>query len=166
MVSRDEARQVFGRAFSRPPRLLFTNPVCLIFSLYYAYIYGASPRAEHHGPTPGVVDCADLFQASSTSSSFPWYCYLAHRRSIVPDYFHTCGLKAQSHSRTSVLVRPAPSPCCLKSSPNLTRSFRLSLRRSGSREYARPDLQIYDQTRRRNQGSARIPSTIFFSDCK
>lgn len=40
MVSRAEARAVFGKAFSRPPRLLLTNPVCLIFSLYYAYIYG------------------------------------------------------------------------------------------------------------------------------
>lgn len=40
MVSKDQARTVFGRAFSRPPRLLFGNPVCLLFSLYYAYIYG------------------------------------------------------------------------------------------------------------------------------
>lgn len=40
MVSADEAKQVFGRAFSRPPRLLFTNPVCFLFSLYYSYIYG------------------------------------------------------------------------------------------------------------------------------
>lgn len=40
MVSVDEAKQVFGRAFSRPPRLLFTNPVCFLFSLYYSYIYG------------------------------------------------------------------------------------------------------------------------------
>ncbi|GFZ42665.1 hypothetical protein JCM24511_00382 [Saitozyma sp. JCM 24511] len=39
MVSGDDAKQVFGRAFSRPPRLLFTNPVCAIFSAYYAYIY-------------------------------------------------------------------------------------------------------------------------------
>jgi DHA1 family multidrug resistance protein-like MFS transporter len=42
MVSGDDAKQVFGRAFSRPPRLLFTNPVCAIFSAYYAYIYGES----------------------------------------------------------------------------------------------------------------------------
>lgn len=40
MVSRDEARSAFGRAFSRPPRLLFGNPVALIFSVYYAYVYG------------------------------------------------------------------------------------------------------------------------------
>lgn len=40
MVSREEAKQVFSAAFSRPPRLLFTNPVCMIFSAYYAYLYG------------------------------------------------------------------------------------------------------------------------------
>ena len=40
MVSADDARQVFGRAFSRPPRLLFGNPVAFMFSIYYAYIYG------------------------------------------------------------------------------------------------------------------------------
>lgn len=39
MVSRSEMRQAFGKAFSRPPRLLFGNPVALIFSLYYSYIY-------------------------------------------------------------------------------------------------------------------------------
>lgn len=39
MVSVKDVGEVFGKAFSRPPRLLFTNPVCLIFSLYYAYIY-------------------------------------------------------------------------------------------------------------------------------
>ena len=39
MVSRDDAKATFSRAFSRPPRLLLTNPVCLIFSAYYAYIY-------------------------------------------------------------------------------------------------------------------------------
>ncbi|RSH77130.1 uncharacterized protein EHS24_003760 [Apiotrichum porosum] len=39
MVSRDQARQTFGRAFSRPPRLLFTNPVCALFALYYGYLY-------------------------------------------------------------------------------------------------------------------------------
>ncbi|RXK41266.1 hypothetical protein M231_01416 [Tremella mesenterica] len=39
MVSRQDAKTVFGRAFSRPPRLLFGNPVCFIFSAYYAYIY-------------------------------------------------------------------------------------------------------------------------------
>jgi DHA1 family multidrug resistance protein-like MFS transporter len=42
MVSTAEAKQVFGRAFSRPPRLLFTNPVCFLFSAYYSYIYGMS----------------------------------------------------------------------------------------------------------------------------
>ena len=42
MVSSKDAKEVFGRAFSRPPRLLFTNPVCAIFSIYYAYIYGPS----------------------------------------------------------------------------------------------------------------------------
>jgi hypothetical protein len=40
MVSLQDARQVFGRAFSRPPRMLFGNPVCFIFSAYYAYLYG------------------------------------------------------------------------------------------------------------------------------
>lgn len=40
MVSSSDAREVFGRAFSRPPRLLFTNPVAFMFSAYYAYIYG------------------------------------------------------------------------------------------------------------------------------
>jgi hypothetical protein len=43
MVSTTEAKQVFGRAFSRPPRLLFTNPVCFLFSAYYSYIYGMPP---------------------------------------------------------------------------------------------------------------------------
>ena len=42
MVSRSEAKDVFRRAFSRPPRLLFGNPVCFIFSTYYAYLYGKS----------------------------------------------------------------------------------------------------------------------------
>lgn len=41
MVSRDEAKDAFVKAFSRPPRLLLGNPVALIFSLYYSYIYGA-----------------------------------------------------------------------------------------------------------------------------
>jgi hypothetical protein len=40
MVSRKELVVVFGRAFSRPPRLMFGNPVALIFSIYYAYLYG------------------------------------------------------------------------------------------------------------------------------
>lgn len=40
MVSRHDAREVFGKTFSRPVRLLFLNPVCAIFSMYYAYIYG------------------------------------------------------------------------------------------------------------------------------
>lgn len=40
MVTGDEAREAFGRTFSRPPRLLFTNPVAFLFSAYYAYIYG------------------------------------------------------------------------------------------------------------------------------
>ena len=39
MVSRDDAKEVFIKAFSRPPRLLLGNPVCLMFSAYYAYIY-------------------------------------------------------------------------------------------------------------------------------
>ncbi|ORX36494.1 major facilitator superfamily domain-containing protein [Kockovaella imperatae] len=39
MVSAEDAKDVFKKAFSRPPRLLFTNPVCIMFSLYYAYIY-------------------------------------------------------------------------------------------------------------------------------
>lgn len=42
MVSRHDAKDVFGKAFSRPPRLLLGNPVCLMFSIYYAYIYCAS----------------------------------------------------------------------------------------------------------------------------
>lgn len=53
MVSGDDAKQVFGRAFSRPPRLLFTNPVCAIFSAYYAYIYGeARVTAHSHHEVP------------------------------------------------------------------------------------------------------------------
>ncbi len=40
MVSADDARHVFGRAFSRPPRLLLGNPVAFIVLAYYAYIYG------------------------------------------------------------------------------------------------------------------------------
>ncbi|KIR32641.1 hypothetical protein I304_05432 [Cryptococcus deuterogattii CBS 10090] len=40
MVSKEDAKTVYGRAFSRPPRLLFTNPVAFAFSLYYAYVYG------------------------------------------------------------------------------------------------------------------------------
>lgn len=43
MVSRRDAREVFSRTFSRPFRLLLFNPVCSIFSLYYAYIYGEIP---------------------------------------------------------------------------------------------------------------------------
>ncbi|KAK8861475.1 hypothetical protein IAR55_002296 [Kwoniella newhampshirensis] len=39
MVSRDEMKTVYGRAFSRPPRLLFTNPIAFGFSVYYAYTY-------------------------------------------------------------------------------------------------------------------------------
>ena len=42
MVSRSEARSAFGKAFSRPPRMFFTNPVCFIFCVYYAYLYGKS----------------------------------------------------------------------------------------------------------------------------
>jgi DHA1 family multidrug resistance protein-like MFS transporter len=30
-----DVRAVFGRAFSRPPRLLFGNPVCALFSFYF-----------------------------------------------------------------------------------------------------------------------------------
>lgn len=40
MVSKEDAKAVYGRAFSRPLRLLFTNPVAFAFSLYYAYVYG------------------------------------------------------------------------------------------------------------------------------
>lgn len=43
MVTRDEAKFVFKRTFSRPFRLLFGNPVCAMFSLYYSYIYGTPP---------------------------------------------------------------------------------------------------------------------------
>ncbi|WVQ78741.1 hypothetical protein IAT38_000828 [Cryptococcus sp. DSM 104549] len=39
MVSRQDMKTVYGRAFSRPPRLLFTNPVAFAFSIYYAYTY-------------------------------------------------------------------------------------------------------------------------------
>jgi len=49
MVSRSDAKEVFARAFSRPPRLLFGNPVAFIFSAYYAYIYGACT------PLPGLI---------------------------------------------------------------------------------------------------------------
>ncbi|WVR03905.1 hypothetical protein IAU60_000904 [Kwoniella sp. DSM 27419] len=40
MVSRSDAVRIYGQAFSRPPRLLFTNPVAFAFSIYYAYVYG------------------------------------------------------------------------------------------------------------------------------
>ncbi|WWC68745.1 uncharacterized protein I206_102679 [Kwoniella pini CBS 10737] len=40
MVTKSEMLVVYGRAFSRPPRLLFTNPVAFMFSMYYAYLYG------------------------------------------------------------------------------------------------------------------------------
>ncbi|WWC60184.1 uncharacterized protein I303_102749 [Kwoniella dejecticola CBS 10117] len=40
MVTKSEMLAVYGRAFSRPPRLLFTNPVAFAFSMYYAYLYG------------------------------------------------------------------------------------------------------------------------------
>lgn len=40
MVSRADAKEVFSRAFSRPPRLFLFNPVCTVFAVYYAYIYG------------------------------------------------------------------------------------------------------------------------------
>jgi hypothetical protein len=30
-----DVRAVFARAFSRPPRLLFGNPVCALFSIYF-----------------------------------------------------------------------------------------------------------------------------------
>lgn len=36
----DELRKKTGLALSRPFRLLFTNPICAIFSLYMGYIYG------------------------------------------------------------------------------------------------------------------------------
>lgn len=40
MVSKSQAKSAFGNAFSRPPRLLLGNPVCFIFSAYYAFVYG------------------------------------------------------------------------------------------------------------------------------
>ncbi|WVQ78742.1 hypothetical protein IAT38_000829 [Cryptococcus sp. DSM 104549] len=40
MVTKEEAMATYTRAFSRPPRLLLTNPVALGFSIYYAYTYG------------------------------------------------------------------------------------------------------------------------------
>ncbi|TXT08900.1 hypothetical protein VHUM_03028 [Vanrija humicola] len=39
MVSADQAKTAFSSAFSRPPRLLFMNPVASISSVYYAYIF-------------------------------------------------------------------------------------------------------------------------------
>jgi hypothetical protein len=39
MVSADQAKAAFSSAFSRPPRLLFGNPVASISSAYYAYIF-------------------------------------------------------------------------------------------------------------------------------
>ncbi|KAK4688067.1 hypothetical protein P7C73_g2033, partial [Tremellales sp. Uapishka_1] len=39
MVSASDAREVFGKAFSRPPRILLGNPVAFAASAYYAYIY-------------------------------------------------------------------------------------------------------------------------------
>ncbi|CED83715.1 Synaptic vesicle transporter SVOP and related transporters (major facilitator superfamily) [Phaffia rhodozyma] len=40
LVSQANYRLVFLRAFTRPFRFLFTNPVLAIFALYYSYIYG------------------------------------------------------------------------------------------------------------------------------
>lgn len=34
------AKEKITHAFSRPPRLLFLNPVCAIFSIYLAFVYG------------------------------------------------------------------------------------------------------------------------------
>ncbi|OCF30330.1 hypothetical protein I316_08034 [Kwoniella heveanensis BCC8398] len=39
IISKDEARAVYAKAFSRPPRLLLTNPVAFAFAMYYAYVY-------------------------------------------------------------------------------------------------------------------------------
>ncbi|KAL1405713.1 hypothetical protein Q8F55_007383 [Vanrija albida] len=39
MVTADQAKAAFSTAFSRPPRLLFGNPVASIASVYYAYIF-------------------------------------------------------------------------------------------------------------------------------
>lgn len=33
-------KSVFARTFARPPRLMLTNPVAIVFSTYYAYTYG------------------------------------------------------------------------------------------------------------------------------
>ncbi len=59
MVRGKDAKMVFQRAFTRPPRLLFTNPVAFMFSLYYGYIYSeyldgilAFPT---HDEIPGIV---------------------------------------------------------------------------------------------------------------
>ena len=87
MVSAEDAKRVFGKAFSRPPRLLFTNPVCLMFSLYYAYIYG-KPRTR---------SCLPLTRkASSTSSWFRSFFSSVRPRSTSPASSPTSGLKAQS----------------------------------------------------------------------
>ncbi|GAA5827948.1 hypothetical protein JCM11251_005660 [Rhodosporidiobolus azoricus] len=37
-VGKAQAKEVFKKAFTRPPRMLM-NPVCTLFSLYYAYVY-------------------------------------------------------------------------------------------------------------------------------
>lgn len=81
MVSSGEARVVFGRAFSRPPRLLFTNPVCLIFSLYYAYIYGESRFTNR-----------SQAQQSSTSSSSVFLSCMHPLRSAGQGFFRTSGI--------------------------------------------------------------------------
>lgn len=38
-VSRSEAGDAFSKAATRPPRLLFGNPVALLICIYYAYLY-------------------------------------------------------------------------------------------------------------------------------
>lgn len=39
MVSRAEASDAFYKAFTRPPRLLFGNPVAFLTCVYYSYLY-------------------------------------------------------------------------------------------------------------------------------
>lgn len=58
MVSRSEAKAVFARAFSRPPRLFLFNPVCTIFAVYYAYIYGE--LREHARPVGCLTSCLGI----------------------------------------------------------------------------------------------------------
>lgn len=60
-VSRSEAGDAFSKAITRPPRLLFGNPVALITCIYYAYLYSiiyvfliSTPLL--FGPPPFKVD--------------------------------------------------------------------------------------------------------------